>query len=148
MVHLDEVKKYTWQITNHQICLTPAIGKSSDRSSPTNGRYFVTANLPFAIDVAETFDWVVEYQSIINAHKVFWDWADSGGSRYADWYTKIRSIELITYFIQLKLNLVYLFWIKQRASLFFNKKRSALFYIYLFEYPFITKTCKIEAIEK
>jgi hypothetical protein len=43
--------------------LTPAIGKSSDRSSPTNGRYFVTANnLPFAIDVAETFDWVVEYQ--------------------------------------------------------------------------------------
>jgi LruC domain-containing protein len=67
---------------------TSYFGKSSDRSSPTNGRYFVTANnLPFAIDVAETFDWVVEYQSIINAHKVFWDWADSGGSRYADWYT-------------------------------------------------------------
>jgi LruC domain-containing protein len=66
---------------------TSYFGKSSDRSSPTNGRYFVTANnLPFAIDVAETFDWVVEYQSI-NAHKVFWDWADSGGSRYADWYT-------------------------------------------------------------
>jgi LruC domain-containing protein len=44
---------------------TSYFGKSSDRSSPTNGRYFVTANnLPFTIDVAETFDWVVEYQNI------------------------------------------------------------------------------------
>jgi hypothetical protein len=43
MVHLDrEVKKYTLQITKPSDGLTPAIlRKSSDRSSPTNGRYFV-----------------------------------------------------------------------------------------------------------
>jgi LruC domain-containing protein len=88
MVHLDRGKEI--HLANYKpsdLFDTSYFGKSSDRSSPTNGRYFVTANnLPF-IDVAETFDWVVEYQSIINAHKVFWDWANSGGSRYADWYT-------------------------------------------------------------
>jgi LruC domain-containing protein len=62
-------------------------GKSDDRSSPSTGRYFVTANNhPFAIDVAETFDWVVEYQKITDAHKMFGEWAVSGGSIYEDWY--------------------------------------------------------------
>jgi LruC domain-containing protein len=62
-------------------------GKSDDRSSRGMGRYFITANNhPFAIDVAETFDWVVEYQKITDVHKMFGEWAVSGGSIYEDWY--------------------------------------------------------------
>jgi LruC domain-containing protein len=66
---------------------TSYFGKSDDRSFPSMGRYFVNANNhPFAIDVAETFDWVVEYKKITDAHKMFRDWAESGGSKYDDWY--------------------------------------------------------------
>ncbi|PQJ77473.1 LruC domain-containing protein [Polaribacter glomeratus] len=62
-------------------------GQSSDDSSPADGRYFVTVdNLPSAINIAEKFDWVVEYQSITDAYTVFRDWAESSGSIYADWY--------------------------------------------------------------
>jgi LruC domain-containing protein len=64
-------------------------GQSSDDSSPANGRYFVTAdNLPSAINIAEKFDWVIEYQNITNAYTVFRDWAESAGSIYTDWYPR------------------------------------------------------------
>jgi hypothetical protein len=80
---------------------------------------------------------------------VFWDWA----AEALDMPTGtqiIRSIELITYFIQLTCEIKFgiLFFVKQRASSFLKKREARCFYIYLFEYPFITKTCKIEAIEK
>lgn len=62
-------------------------GKSDDRSFPSMGRYFVNAdNHPFAIDVTDAFDWVVEYKEITDAHKMFKDWAESGGSIYRDWH--------------------------------------------------------------
>lgn len=62
-------------------------GQSSDDSSPADGRYFVTAdNLPSAINIAEKFDWVIEYQNITDAYTVFRDWAESAGSIYEDWY--------------------------------------------------------------
>jgi LruC domain-containing protein len=67
---------------------TSYFGKSTDDSSPANGRYFVTAdNLPSAINIAEKFDWVIEYQNITGAYNFFKDWAKSSGSVYADWYT-------------------------------------------------------------
>jgi LruC domain-containing protein len=62
-------------------------GQSSDDSSPANGRYFVTAdNLPSAINIAENFDWVIEYQNITEAYSFFKDWAQSSGTLYANWY--------------------------------------------------------------
>jgi LruC domain-containing protein len=74
-------------------------GQSTDDSSPDEGRYFVTEdNLPSAINIAEEFDWVVEYQNITGAYNVFQEWAESGGSVYTDWYlSKInyRSSSLI-----------------------------------------------------
>lgn len=71
---------------------TSYFGKSNDDSSPANGRYFVTAdNLPSAINIAEKFDWVVEYQNITTAYSQFRDWAKSSGNTYADWYTNVLS---------------------------------------------------------
>jgi hypothetical protein len=59
----------------------------------------------------------------------------------------IRSIELITYFIQLTCEIKFGIFIldKQRASLFLKREAR---YFSTIQYPFITKTCKIEAIEK
>jgi len=71
---------------------TTYFGKSNDDSSPAKGRYFVTAdNLPSAINIAEKFDWVIEYQNITGAYNQFKNWAQSSGFTYADWYTSETS---------------------------------------------------------
>jgi LruC domain-containing protein len=62
-------------------------GQFEDASNPTTGKYFVTEdNLPWAINIAEPFDWVIEFQDITGAYNVFADWAQSGGTNYPDWY--------------------------------------------------------------
>ena len=62
-------------------------GQSEDDSSVGTGRYFVTSdNLPWAINIAEEFDWVIEFQDITGAYTHFAEWAQSGGDNYADWY--------------------------------------------------------------
>jgi LruC domain-containing protein len=66
---------------------TDYFGQSSDNSTPAEGRYFVTANnLPSAINIAEEFDWVIEFQDITGAFNMFAEWAQGNGTVYADWY--------------------------------------------------------------
>lgn len=63
------------------------LGQFEDASNPALGKYFVTEdNLPWAINIAEPFDWVIEFQDITGAYNVFADWAQSGGTNYPDWY--------------------------------------------------------------
>ena len=62
-------------------------GQMEDYSSIAEGRYFVTdKNHPWAINIAEGFDWVVEFQDITGAYNMFAEWAQSGGINYPDWY--------------------------------------------------------------
>jgi len=62
-------------------------GQFDDNSSVVDGRYFVTVNnLPWAINIAEEFDWVIEFRDITQAHLMFADWAESGGINNPDWY--------------------------------------------------------------
>lgn len=62
-------------------------GTQEDASNPSIGKYFVTDNnLPWAINIADDFDWVIEFQDITGAYLNFGDWAESGGSNYPDWY--------------------------------------------------------------
>jgi LruC domain-containing protein len=62
-------------------------GQLDDNSSFATGIYFVTdSNLPWAINIAEGFDWVIEFQDITGAYNHFAEWAQSGGINYADWY--------------------------------------------------------------
>ncbi|MDA3944843.1 MAG: LruC domain-containing protein [Bacteroidetes bacterium] len=63
------------------------LGQFEDDSSIAEDRYFVTENnLPWAINIAEPFDWVIEFQDITGAYNVFAEWAQSGGINYPDWY--------------------------------------------------------------
>jgi LruC domain-containing protein len=63
------------------------IGQLDDDSSISDGRYFVTAqNHPWAINIANGFDWVIEFQDITGAYNMFAEWAQSGGINYPDWY--------------------------------------------------------------
>ncbi len=62
-------------------------GQAEDASNPGAGEYFVTdKNLPWAINIAEGFEWVIEFQDITGAYNHFAEWAQSGGINYPDWY--------------------------------------------------------------
>lgn len=63
------------------------LGTNADDSDPSTGRYYKTANnLPFAINIPETFSYPLEREAIINGHLKFAAWAQSGGKQYQGWY--------------------------------------------------------------
>jgi len=43
--------------------------------------------LPWAINIAEPFDYPIEKSAIIDAFNYFDEWVLSGGADYPDWYT-------------------------------------------------------------
>ena len=62
-------------------------GVYDDSSDASSGRYYKTeSNLPWAINIYESFDYPSEKQAIVNAHLKFADWAISSGTQYQDWY--------------------------------------------------------------
>lgn len=62
-------------------------GTYQDFSDPGSGRYYLTnTNLPWAINIYESFDYPIEKSQIIDAHLKFGEWATSGGTVYNDWY--------------------------------------------------------------
>ncbi|HOI31572.1 MAG TPA: LruC domain-containing protein, partial [Bacteroidales bacterium] len=66
------------------------LGTNEDDSNPTSGKYYVTnGNLPWAINIYETFDYPIEKQDIIMVHLKFAEWATSGGVLFPNWYQNI-----------------------------------------------------------
>ncbi|MFA5417996.1 MAG: LruC domain-containing protein [Bacteroidales bacterium] len=62
-------------------------GQDADNSNPAIGRYYVTStNLPWVIEVPDSFEWPVEKVDILSAYLKFRDWAESSGADYPDWY--------------------------------------------------------------
>ncbi len=62
-------------------------GTADDDSNSSSGKYYKTVNnLPWAINIYETFDYPIEKADITTAHLKFVEWATSGGSAYDDWY--------------------------------------------------------------
>jgi LruC domain-containing protein len=62
-------------------------GTGDDDSNPAAGRYYETKNnLPWAINLYNSFDYPVEKVAIIDAYLKFAAWAQSGGTEYQDWY--------------------------------------------------------------
>lgn len=62
-------------------------GTGNDDSNPGAGKYYKSAtNLPWAIFIAESFDYPVEKADISTAHLKFAAWAQSSGTQYPNWY--------------------------------------------------------------
>jgi len=62
-------------------------GTADDSSNPETNRYYKTiGNLPWAINIAQSFDYTVEKSEIISGYLHFGEWAESGGITYPDWY--------------------------------------------------------------
>ncbi|MBU1370394.1 MAG: LruC domain-containing protein [Bacteroidetes bacterium] len=65
-------------------------GQWEDASNPATAAYYKTANnLPWAINIYESFDYPIEKQEIIWAHLKFAEWATSGGVLFPNWYQNI-----------------------------------------------------------
>lgn len=62
-------------------------GTADDDSDPSMNRYYKTENnLPWAINIYDTFDYPIEKQQIVSAYLKFAPWAISEGVDYSDWY--------------------------------------------------------------
>ncbi len=66
-------------------------GSEHDDSDATEGKYYKTENnLPWAINIYESFDYPVEKANIISTHLKFVEWATSSGNSFPDWYKDIN----------------------------------------------------------
>ena len=66
------------------------LGTFEDSSNPGENRYYKTeGNLPWAINIYETFDYPIEKQEVVWAHLKFAEWATSGGVLFPDWYKNL-----------------------------------------------------------
>ncbi|MBU2555621.1 MAG: LruC domain-containing protein [Bacteroidetes bacterium] len=62
-------------------------GTGADDSDFETGRYYRTqSNLPWAINIIESFDYPVEKVDITSAYLKFGEWAESNGVLFPDWY--------------------------------------------------------------
>jgi LruC domain-containing protein len=88
------------KVRNHEVHLpyypptdladTSLFGQWEDASDPATGKYYVTAtNLPWAINIYESFDYPIEKQDILQVHLKFAEWATSGGIQFPDWYKNL-----------------------------------------------------------
>lgn len=59
-----------------------------DNTQTVKGIYYKTrTNLPFALHVADVFEYPLESRQVHKAHLKFVTWAQSGGVSYTDWFT-------------------------------------------------------------
>ena len=66
-------------------------GTGNDNSNPAQGRYYETSNnLPWALNIADHFDYPVENKAINNGFLKFNNWAMSSGAQYNDWYKNFQ----------------------------------------------------------
>ena len=68
------------------------LGTGEDNSDPKSNRYYVTKdNHPWALNFASGFVHPIENAAINDAYLHFFDWAQSGGTSYRDWYSNTGS---------------------------------------------------------
>jgi LruC domain-containing protein len=62
-------------------------GTMDDNTNPGEGKYYKTVNnLPWAINITESFDYLTEKNEITTGYLKFYDWAASSGTLYRDWF--------------------------------------------------------------
>lgn len=62
-------------------------GTGKDNSVPQQGRFYKTANnLPWVLNIAESYDHTIEKSQVSEGYLKFIDWAESSGNSYPGWY--------------------------------------------------------------
>jgi len=77
-------------------------GTLNDNSIPGNNRYYKTINnLPWGINIPESYSYTIEKSQILSGHLKFGEWAESGGTLYTDWYQNKTGYRNNTYIYQI-----------------------------------------------
>lgn len=67
---------------------TSLFGTSGDDTRPGSNKWYKThRNLPFALHMAEKYEYSLERKSVLDAYPRFADWSQSGGVNAKDWYS-------------------------------------------------------------
>jgi LruC domain-containing protein len=67
-------------------------GTQNDDSEASQNRWYVTQNnLPWAINIIDSFEYPTEQSEILDAYLRFTNWAQSGGLAYPDWFSNPSS---------------------------------------------------------
>ncbi len=62
-------------------------GTGEDDSQPATGKYYKTkTNLPWAINIASSYQYTIESNQITSGYLHFASWAESSGTLYPDWF--------------------------------------------------------------
>jgi len=62
-------------------------GTMNDDSNPATGKYYKTENnLPWAINITQSYDYTIEKSQITQGYLKFYDWAASSGTTFQNWY--------------------------------------------------------------
>jgi len=65
-------------------------GTGEDDSQPSTGKYYKTkSNLPWAINIASSYQYTIESNQITNGYLHFASWAESSGTLYPDWFLDV-----------------------------------------------------------
>lgn len=76
---------------------TALFGTSGDDTRPNAGKWYKThRNLPFALHMAEKFEYSLERKSVLEAYPRFADWSQSGGVNAKDWYSPASTNRVIS----------------------------------------------------
>ncbi|MGC8865162.1 MAG: LruC domain-containing protein [Bacteroidales bacterium] len=69
---------------------TQFFGTFDDASNPGQNKYYLTANnLPWALNIYESIDYMKEKVDILQGYLKFAQWAMSGGTAFPDWYKNL-----------------------------------------------------------
>ena len=62
-------------------------GTMNDDSNPATGKYYKTENnLPWAINISQSYDYTIEKSQITQGYLKFYDWVASSGTTFTNWY--------------------------------------------------------------
>jgi len=90
-IFTNQRRGYEVHMANYKptsLATTGLFGTMQDATNPGNNYYYKNANgMPWAVLIPEDFAWPTEKTPITDAYNFFDDWAISGGSNNASWYT-------------------------------------------------------------
>lgn len=73
-----------------ELATTATLGTFADNSNIATARFYKTKlNLPFALNIPESFAYPIEKNDIVTVHLKFAAWAQSGGTLFQDWYKNL-----------------------------------------------------------
>lgn len=89
-IYVDRVREHEIHLADYPptpLANLAIFGTDDDSSVVSQSRFYKSVeNHPWALNIAESWDYPYERNNVIGAYLLFKDWAESSGNLYPDWY--------------------------------------------------------------